>query len=779
MVYKRYIHVGKKVYGPYLYKSRKKNGKVISDYVGKHHEKFSGSEWRSLILFFGLILIFSSIIFLNHSLTGNVIFTSSSDSDFNGTFYDTVANSTDVYLNKSICSDYGATENADESCTISFSSTNDTFLYSVSATTNFGTGTNMWIGGTSDNDGISNTLIYYDMSSLSGATIINSTMYAYMSTTSFAGSGTRTMDINLVKRDWEETEATYNIYSTGNDWATAGGVGTGDIDYTYNTSFSGTIAVAWFSIPMSAGAVQALIDNPSTYYGFIMTPSPYAGSNHRFIFNTREAASNNPSLNVTFTPGYKSSGSYLSLVENAGFDANWTNITWSETEPNANVNISVQVRSCDDAACSGESFGDFIQLGTLSNLNVANNQYFQYNVSFQTNDTSQTAVLEELSVGYMEANNIPSTPDLNAPLNATSFSSAPPLNWSNSTDSDGDAITYALEVSSDSAFATTNYSNYSISETSNTTGDVPTGLGDGTYYWRVLASDGVLNSSWSETRSFNISTPATPTTTTTTGGSSGGGGGGSSPIFSLDKDLIQVKIKQGDTQRETITIKNLASIALDFEIDYSELSDFLIISEYNFTLAAGESKIVNVDVFTRNEELPEIYTGRIVVQSGTSRQVVNVVIEVIEKRPLFDLRVDLSDKEVSAGEDLEFDILALNMGDLSGFDILLHYSIKDFENNVYTVKEESIKIDNQLDIKRTLKVPENLEFGKYILYAKISYQNITATGIDTFEVFDKKTSTIYKSVLFILILLIILVLAILIFVIRRRKSNKNNVNQNI
>ncbi|MFH1918001.1 MAG: hypothetical protein ABIJ14_02780 [Nanoarchaeota archaeon] len=39
MAYKRYIKKGGKVYGPYIYHSHKKDGKVISRYLGKHEEK--------------------------------------------------------------------------------------------------------------------------------------------------------------------------------------------------------------------------------------------------------------------------------------------------------------------------------------------------------------------------------------------------------------------------------------------------------------------------------------------------------------------------------------------------------------------------------------------------------------------------------------------------------------------------------------------------------------------------------------------------------------------
>jgi hypothetical protein len=48
------------------------------------------------------------------------------------------------------------------------------------------------------------------------------------------------------------------------------------------------------------------------------------------------------------------------------------------------------------------------------------------------------------------------------------------------------------------------YVNSSINGTATITGDTPSGIGDGSYYWRVLANDGTLNSSWSEIRYFTV-----------------------------------------------------------------------------------------------------------------------------------------------------------------------------------------------------------------------------------------------------------------------------------
>jgi len=68
-------------------------------------------------------------------------------------------------------------------------------------------------------------------------------------------------------------------------------------------------------------------------------------------------------------------------------------------------------------------------------------------------------------------------------------------------------ISYYLEVDNNNDFSSPEYVNTNITETTNTTGDTPTGLSSDYYYWRVLAYDGsdnIQNSSWSEIRYFAL-----------------------------------------------------------------------------------------------------------------------------------------------------------------------------------------------------------------------------------------------------------------------------------
>ncbi len=79
------------------------------------------------------------------------------------------------------------------------------------------------------------------------------------------------------------------------------------------------------------------------------------------------------------------------------------------------LNIKIQVRSCDDASCSGESFigpdgtsstyySEINNSGTglpsFSLTNVPNNQYFQYKLFFTTTDTAYKPKLKDITITF-------------------------------------------------------------------------------------------------------------------------------------------------------------------------------------------------------------------------------------------------------------------------------------------------------------------------------------------------------------------------------------------
>lgn len=75
MAYKKYIQKNGKLYGPYLYESKRVDGKVISEYHGQK-KTFDSKKIKDFLFFFGLAIIigfFIFFIFLDKGLTGNVV----------------------------------------------------------------------------------------------------------------------------------------------------------------------------------------------------------------------------------------------------------------------------------------------------------------------------------------------------------------------------------------------------------------------------------------------------------------------------------------------------------------------------------------------------------------------------------------------------------------------------------------------------------------------------------------------------------------------------------
>ncbi|MFH1188720.1 MAG: LamG domain-containing protein, partial [bacterium] len=80
------------------------------------------------------------------------------------------------------------------------------------------------------------------------------------------------------------------------------------------------------------------------------------------------------------------------------------------------LRLKFQVRSCNDAACSGETFvgpdgtattsytevtNTGIGLPSVSLMNIIQNRYFQYRATFETDNTTYTPYLNDLTLGYL------------------------------------------------------------------------------------------------------------------------------------------------------------------------------------------------------------------------------------------------------------------------------------------------------------------------------------------------------------------------------------------
>ncbi|MCK5343674.1 MAG: hypothetical protein KAR20_09730, partial [Candidatus Heimdallarchaeota archaeon] len=140
-------------------------------------------------------------------------------------------------------------------------------------------------------------------------------------------------------------------------------------------------------------------------------------------------------------------------------------------------------------------------------------------------------------------------------------------------------------------------------------------------------SDG--NLTFSVTGFSIYSARETPVITTTTTSSGGGGGGGvvvPKIKFTLtpetfEKDITPNLIKFGE-----IRIVNPEKTDLDFNIKVEVLEDMISFDEYDFRVFSGAEKSLEFKILGPEE--PGLYTGKIIVSSGSLKKEVLVMINV-------------------------------------------------------------------------------------------------------------------------------------------------------
>jgi len=136
-------------------------------------------------------------------------------------------------------------------------------------------------------------------------------------------------------------------------------------------------------------------------------------------------------------------------------------------------------------------------------------------------------------------------------------------------------------------------------------------------------------------------TPAGEEAPSSSGGSSSGSGGSFVKNFSLDTEKIKIFLRQGETREYEIIITNTGDVNLkgDIAIEDPKLRDFIKISESDFELATGESKIIVFDFIAREDTVPDLYIGNIIISADGVERKVLFVMEVVSKKALLNFPV--------------------------------------------------------------------------------------------------------------------------------------------
>lgn len=207
----------------------------------------------------------------------------------------------------------------------------DALIYSLDSGTNFGSTVDLQTGDTSGAGSYSRRfLLAFDVSGVPAGATINAVTLSLWEDDASRSGGVFSWDVEMrrVLRNWVEAQVTFNSYSTGNNWATAGcGNATDRVDSISAVLTLDAAAAEGFVDWTGAGLVadvQAWVDGSASNYGWLFTAplaeyqgtSPYGYS--LFCSSDNAYTDRRPKIVITYTEGVAARLDAIGTIELAG-----------------------------------------------------------------------------------------------------------------------------------------------------------------------------------------------------------------------------------------------------------------------------------------------------------------------------------------------------------------------------------------------------------------------------------------------------------------------------
>ena len=115
-------------------------------------------------------------------------------------------------------------------------------------------------------------------------------------------------------------------------------------------------------------------------------------------------------------------------------------------------------------------------------------------------------------------------------------------------------------------------------------------------------------------------------------------------------------------------------------------------------------------------------------------------------------------------------VTLIPLGDPDRLDVTLDFVIKDYNNNIYLTKSETLLVEEKMEIKRDFDTGM-LPLGDYIVGLELKYPNGVAPSSAHFEIIPSR-SLFARLVLYIIFMILVISILILVILIWRRRKKK-------
>jgi hypothetical protein len=221
----------------------------------------------------------------------------------------------------------------------------DTFLRNNLPTQNNGTSTLLAIGEQNNaTDQVRRSLLKFDLSGIPANSKITSATLTLWVSTDLSSTAT-SLNIYRLKRAWDEGSATWAVYSTGNNWQTAGALGANDYDST--SDFTSTILAADYAadtaldIPLTPALVENIVNGTWPNNGWLLKTSTELNDGWNFYASDHTTAAYRPRLvieyyDATATVNANNTQTALALTGTAGYNQTATSNAATATAAHLN-----------------------------------------------------------------------------------------------------------------------------------------------------------------------------------------------------------------------------------------------------------------------------------------------------------------------------------------------------------------------------------------------------------------------------------------------------------
>ncbi|NIO44774.1 MAG: DUF87 domain-containing protein, partial [Candidatus Aenigmarchaeota archaeon] len=243
-------------------------------------------------------------------------------------------------------------------------------------------------------------------------------------------------------------------------------------------------------------------------------------------------------------------------------------------------------------------------------------------------------------------------------------------------------------------------------------------------------------------------TPPTEPTEPTPGGGGGGAGAGTgagvgvggaggaaaavTPVIptpvplEIKSTLLETTLAPGEEKIFSVDVtNNLETSTTATLIVEGPVFALLTVQKPSMSISAKSTEVSQIRALAPLSAVPGIYTGDLVIKSGSIVHRIPVTITVRDVLvPLLDVQIKALSKEINPGANLSFEISLVNMGETAEVeDITVTYSVKPVANQtqIISTSSETLAVEDKITYRRVIEIPQDTPEEKYIIEANASY----------------------------------------------------------